>query len=204
MRRPPDPPRVQAQAHLVRARYRQENELSGAADDVDRRGNWPPTRPTCWWRPRSQPGAKNDLDGARKLLERGVGLHPQGCADVSRPGRDRGPGRAVRGGRRRSCAGASRPCPTRTTCNGTLAELLIQMGKSNEAREVIARLRTQDNVSRPTVDYLDARLLLNEGQRAEGGPAPGKGPRADGGRSRPGGPDHAGQPPARPELRAAG
>ncbi len=32
-------------AFLERAGYRKQNGLPGAADDIARRGNWPPTRP---------------------------------------------------------------------------------------------------------------------------------------------------------------
>src|SRR5690348_8302106 len=71
------PQRVQAQAHLARARYRTENHLPGVDEDVREAQELAPDEADVLVAAVESARSKDDQDGARKLAERGIELHPK-------------------------------------------------------------------------------------------------------------------------------
>ncbi len=165
----PRPSGLQAQAYLTRAHYREAHRLDGAADDVSQALKLAPDDADVLVAAAERARRGNDLAEARKLSERGVKLYPkddrmyQSLASVeAMSGR---PEEAVKVLER---GFVSLPAKDNLLWNQT--ELLVQMKRTDEARAAIAQLRKKDNVFQPVVDLLEARLLLDEGRRAEAVP----------------------------------
>jgi tetratricopeptide (TPR) repeat protein len=168
----PRPAQQQAQAHLARARYRKAARLAGADEDVERARQLDSDDADVLVAAADSAREKGDPDRERKLLERGVELHPKDARmyealarHQARVGRPDEAEKVLNQG--------LKALPEETLLQWSLADLLIQTGKKDEAGnleadKVLNLLRKQENVFQPSVDFLEARLLVKKGQRAEG------------------------------------
>ncbi|WP_406695911.1 tetratricopeptide repeat protein [Singulisphaera sp. Ch08] len=152
-------------AYLARAQYRREFGLPGSAEDVARSQQLAPEEADVIVAAGEITREKGQFEEARKLLGKGMELYPQdvrmyqGIAEIeTQAGR---PDEAVVILRR-----GDKALPDQKNLQWNLADRLINAGKP-EAKTVIARLRKQAEIFQPAVDYLEARLLLNEGEWAE-------------------------------------
>jgi tetratricopeptide (TPR) repeat protein len=160
-------PKGLAEAHLARARYRRENRLPGADEDVARAVALAPDEADVLLAAAESDIRKNDLDAARKRLARGEGLYPGDvrfylaqAAVEERAGRFDDGAAVLRR--------ALKALPGNGDVQGRLAELLIEAGRFDDAGEVIKELRKVRGAFQPAVDYLDARVHLGRGDRVEG------------------------------------
>ncbi|SIO61511.1 Tfp pilus assembly protein PilF [Singulisphaera sp. GP187] len=152
-------------AYLARAQYRKALGLSGVTDDVTRAWQLAPEEADVIVAVGEIARERRDYSEARQLLERGMERYPrdvrmyQNLAEIE-----------TRAGRTKEALAVLRrgvlALPDQRNLQWNLADLLINAG-SPEAKLVIARLRRRADLFQPAVEYLTARVLLNEGQRAE-------------------------------------
>jgi tetratricopeptide (TPR) repeat protein len=152
-------------AYLARARYRREAGLPGAADDVARAQQLAPDEADVVAAAAEVAREEGRLAEARTLLAKGMDRYPRDLrmyevltAIEVQAGRSEEAVAVLRRG--------DKALPGQKSLQWNLADLLIHLGKP-EAKEVIARLRRQSDASQPEVEYLEARLLLTQGRRAE-------------------------------------
>ena len=161
-----------ADAYLARARYREVYAVPGVdpAADVARALELAPDRADVRLAAARVALARDDRDAARAHLEHAAARHPeagevfQALADL-----EAGAGRldVAAGWLRKGVAGlpAAR-AGDRAVLRWTLADLLIQAGKVDEARVVVDGLRGE-RVRRELLDYLDASALVARSRHAE-------------------------------------
>ncbi|AGA26775.1 tetratricopeptide repeat protein [Singulisphaera acidiphila] len=152
-------------AYLARAQYRKESGLPGSSEDLRRAQQLAPEAADVIVAAGEIALKKGRFAEARALLGRGVERYPrdvrmyQGLAEIeTKAGRLEEAVAVLRRG--------DQVLPNQKNLQWNLADRLISTGRP-EAKAVIARLRKQADVFQPAVDYLEARLLMSEGQRAE-------------------------------------
>jgi tetratricopeptide (TPR) repeat protein len=149
-------------AYLARWGYRTAFGLAGAADDVARAQELAPDDPDVLVAAAAAAVRRGDLDEARKLLERGVSLHPrhgrmyQARADLE-----------IRAGRLEAAVESLRQglaaLPADTSLRWSLAELLVEVGRPDEVEALIGRLRA-DKFPPISLEVLEAALLVKQQQ----------------------------------------
>lgn len=154
------------QAYLLRARYRKEYRLEGAADDVARAQQLAPHELEVLLANAESARLAGDLDKARKLLEEGEAAHPKELriyqarmAVEAQAGRPDDATAALRRG--------LKAIPKQVDLSWSLADLLIQTGKLEEAADEIKSLRQQSEILTAPVDYLEGSLLIAKGRWPE-------------------------------------
>jgi tetratricopeptide (TPR) repeat protein len=149
------------EAHLLRALYRRENgALDGASRDITRACELAPKESRVLLAAAELAQLRGDFAEARRLLQQAIALHPDAerayrlLAEVEvRSQRLDAALDAVRHG--------MRAAPNSLELLPLYGELLIDRDRTEEAAEVLARLRRTLS-STALTDYLDARLYMQQ------------------------------------------
>ncbi|AGA29620.1 tetratricopeptide repeat protein [Singulisphaera acidiphila] len=154
------------EAYLLRARYRKENRLAGAAEDVTRAQQLAPHEFEVLLANAESARLAGNLDMARTLLQEAESSSP---ADVriylarmtveAQAGQPNEATAALRRG--------LKALPGQVDLLWSLADLLIQTGKLDEAAGEIKTLRQKSEILTAPIDYLDGRLLIEKGRWPE-------------------------------------
>jgi tetratricopeptide (TPR) repeat protein len=157
-----DPPT--AEARLARARYlREAGLLDDAARDVAAAREMAPEDVEVLLASAQLKLEKDDLEGAREELKRGLQSHPQELRLLLQMA-------ALELREGRTAAAADQLAAARQALGAApslddlwaVANLLIDAGKADDARELLEKLRATG--PSPAADYLDARLKLTAGE----------------------------------------
>ena len=161
-----------AEAYLARADYRESHAVPGVdpSADVARALELAPDDANVLQAAARVAQAKGDLPAARGLLEHAEAQHPGvGVIYASLAELEREAGQVDRAAdwlRRGVKALATARVNDRAILQWTLADLLIQGGKADEADAVIASLRG-DSVRPELIDYLTASSLAARGRHGD-------------------------------------
>ncbi|SIO55099.1 Tetratricopeptide repeat-containing protein [Singulisphaera sp. GP187] len=153
-------------AYLLRARYRKENGLAGAAEDVAQAQQLAPHEFEVLVANAESARLAGKLDTARTLLQEGESSNPKDVriyqsrmAVETQAGRVNEATAALRRG--------LKALPDQVDLLWNLAESLIQAGQLDEAAVELKKLRQKNDILTAPIDYLDGRLLVAKGRWPE-------------------------------------
>jgi tetratricopeptide (TPR) repeat protein len=151
---------VSAKAFLMRgAYYKDSRDPAKAADSFARAHSLAPDDAEVLLAMATGPGP-DDVEAAREYLERGIDLYPKDTRFYLALARQE-----LRAGRRAEAARRLRDCLKHTSGGEVVwnaADLLLDAGEGDDARELLGRLSKENYPAAPTT-FLKGRLLLQDG-----------------------------------------
>jgi tetratricopeptide (TPR) repeat protein len=150
------------QSYLIRARYRKQHHLAGAAQDLSRARTLGPRKPEVLLVSSAWALAEGRAAEARKHLKIGLKLYPGNVDMYIYMAR-----LELQGGQPREARDILRRCLAATRAKAqelwTLADLFLDADQPAEARSLITRLR-QAGFPPERLDFLEARMEMQNGE----------------------------------------